>query len=270
MKILIVDDSAMMRKVIRRAVTASGAMDIEEAVDGQDALEKLADLDELHLLVTDLNMPRLGGEGLLEALPSLGLKPEHIVVISSTVSTVRRLRLMRLGVDKVLAKPFQPERLLLDLQPYVEAPPQPELDETARILLDAALIDTLSQMAFRVSVPMDGRQDVDGEKLLAHVTLEGMAQGTFALVLGVPWCGKISEELTGESAPEDFAGELANIVAGVLVGHIETQFDTNVVLTTPVVTTDYGVVSVDRCYTLDDQSAIGVVWNLTLPKPAEV
>ena len=66
-KILVVDDAAFMRKVIRDTLTKNGYTDVHEAVDGADAVEKYG---ELHpdLVLMDITMPNMDG---LEALKAI-------------------------------------------------------------------------------------------------------------------------------------------------------------------------------------------------------
>lgn len=112
-RLMIVDDSPVMRSFVRRSLQIAG-LEVEscaEASNGAEALEKLSE-GGVDLILTDINMPVLDGEGLLKALrvdPSLGKIP---VVVVSTDSTDQRVAsLMALGARGYLKKPFQPERL---------------------------------------------------------------------------------------------------------------------------------------------------------------
>lgn len=112
-RLMIVDDSPVMRSFVRRTLQITG-LEMEscaEAANGAEALEKLhgAGVD---LILTDINMPVLDGEGLLRALqvdPELKQIP---VVVVSTDSTEQRVdALMGLGARGYVKKPFQPEKL---------------------------------------------------------------------------------------------------------------------------------------------------------------
>lgn len=112
-RLMIVDDSPVMRSFVRRTLEIAG-FGIEhcaEASNGAEALEKLSGI-EVDLILTDINMPVLDGEGLLRALrsdPELSRIP---VVVVSTDSTDQRVdSLMGLGARGYLKKPFQPEKL---------------------------------------------------------------------------------------------------------------------------------------------------------------
>src|ERR1700728_324033 len=63
--ILTVDDSASVRQMVKFTLTGAGYAVIE-AVDGRDALQKLA--EPVHLVITDLNMPNLDGMGLIRSV----------------------------------------------------------------------------------------------------------------------------------------------------------------------------------------------------------
>lgn len=112
-RLMIVDDSPVMRSFVRRTLEIAG-FGIEhcaEASNGAEALEKLSGAG-VDLILTDINMPVLDGEGLLRALrsdPELSRIP---VVVVSTDSTEQRVdALMGLGARGYLKKPFLPERL---------------------------------------------------------------------------------------------------------------------------------------------------------------
>ncbi|MCZ4237971.1 response regulator, partial [Staphylococcus equorum] len=65
--ILTVDDSAFIRKLLRVTLVGQG-FDVAEAEDGVAALEWLAAHDRPDLMITDINMPRMDGFGLVEAV----------------------------------------------------------------------------------------------------------------------------------------------------------------------------------------------------------
>jgi CheY-like chemotaxis protein len=111
--VLIVDDSALARMIMRRSLGAAGltAADIREVPDGLAALAavrvKIPDL-----VIADVNMPNLDGEGLLMSLRAdASLAGVRVLMCSSAMSPAKAERLLRLGAGAVLKKPFSPHEL---------------------------------------------------------------------------------------------------------------------------------------------------------------
>ena len=113
MRILIVDDSSMMRALIKRVVkmTQVPVEEILEAGDGAEAL-KLLEAHDVQLLLTDINMPVMNGAEMLREI-SLNDRWRNLnrVIISTDGSTVRREEAEELDVRCYLEKPFSPEVL---------------------------------------------------------------------------------------------------------------------------------------------------------------
>ena len=113
MRILIVDDSAMMRAMIKRVIKLADVFvdEIFEATNGAEALELLKQHD-FQLLLTDINMPVMNGADMLREI-SLNERWRNLsrVIISTDGSTVRREEAEDLDVRCYLEKPFSPEVL---------------------------------------------------------------------------------------------------------------------------------------------------------------
>jgi two-component system chemotaxis response regulator CheY len=113
MRILIVDDSAMMRAMIKRVIKLADVPvdDILEASNGAEGLELLKEHD-VQLLLTDINMPVMNGADMLREI-SLNDRWRNLnrVIISTDGSTVRREEAEQLDVRCYLEKPFSPEVL---------------------------------------------------------------------------------------------------------------------------------------------------------------
>jgi two-component system chemotaxis response regulator CheY len=117
-RLLIVDDSPVMRSFVKRTLEIAGLVPQEclEASNGAEALRILADYRP-DLILTDINMPVLDGESLLRALKANPESSDIPVVVVSTDSTENRVEsLLKLGASGYVKKPFAPERLseLLD------------------------------------------------------------------------------------------------------------------------------------------------------------
>ncbi len=111
MRILIVDDSAIMRTLIKRvlALTDVRAEDILEAANGAEALRILKSQD-VQVLFTDINMPEMTGVELLQQLAEDDRYSRLTrVVISTDGSASRREEVAGLEVRCYLEKPFTPE-----------------------------------------------------------------------------------------------------------------------------------------------------------------
>lgn len=113
MRILIVDDSSMMRAMIKRVVkmTQVPVEEILEAGDGAEAL-KLLETNDVQLLLTDINMPVMNGADLLRRVAANHRWRDLTrVIISTDGSTQRREEAADLSVRCYLKKPFSPEVL---------------------------------------------------------------------------------------------------------------------------------------------------------------
>ena len=113
MRILIVDDSSMMRAMIKRVVklTKVPVEEILEAGDGAQALTLLESHD-VQLLLTDINMPVMSGADLLRHVAADERWSRLTrVIISTDGSEARREQAAGLSVRCYLQKPFSPEVL---------------------------------------------------------------------------------------------------------------------------------------------------------------
>jgi CheY-like chemotaxis protein len=111
--ILIVDDSTMMRALIRRVAGLVGQPigRVLEAADGQQALATL-EREHVDALFTDINMPVMSGTELLREIARRGLWPDLTrVIISTDGSQARREEVRGLAVEHYLEKPFSPETM---------------------------------------------------------------------------------------------------------------------------------------------------------------
>ncbi|MBS1818516.1 MAG: response regulator [Acidobacteria bacterium] len=109
MNILVVDDSAMMRALIRRALRLSGAdVIVSEASNGKEALTIL-ETERIDAVFTDLNMPVMTGTELLREMSQRDWAHIKRVVVSTDGSHARREEVRDLHVSHYLSKPFAPE-----------------------------------------------------------------------------------------------------------------------------------------------------------------
>jgi len=109
MKILIVDDSTTMRRIIKNLLIKSGYSDILEAGDGQEALEVLEGNTDVGLILTDWNMPRMTGIDFVKKVRGderFGRVP--IIMVTTNTSKVEIIQAIGAGVNNYIAKPFTP------------------------------------------------------------------------------------------------------------------------------------------------------------------
>jgi diguanylate cyclase (GGDEF)-like protein len=107
LRVLVVDDSAMMRRVLRRGVERSGHS-CEEAVDGIDALERF-DAFRPQVVISDWEMPRLDGLELCIALRARVADPyPYFIFLTALHEREHILPAMAAGADDYLEKPLDP------------------------------------------------------------------------------------------------------------------------------------------------------------------
>lgn len=110
-RILLVDDSRVTRELIKVFLIAKDVT-LLEAVDGQDALEKVR-ADPPDIVVADMRMPRLDGGQLCEALAKdPATRDVPVLILTSNRDAETRSRARAAGAREVLQKPIQPQTLL--------------------------------------------------------------------------------------------------------------------------------------------------------------
>ncbi|MHC5057689.1 MAG: response regulator [Planctomycetota bacterium] len=115
MRVLVVDDSTTMRKLIARCLDSIGDEDLEilEAADGMHALAAISDeTGGVDLILCDMNMPRVNGLSLLRSLRST---PEFrripFILVTGDVAGNSTEQALREGAADVIAKPFTMSKL---------------------------------------------------------------------------------------------------------------------------------------------------------------
>lgn len=110
-RILTVDDSASMRALLLGALKGAGFA-VDQAGDGLAALEWLAG-NECDLVITDINMPRLDGFGLIERLRAASAHRDlPILVLSTESSDEKKARARAAGATGWIVKPFDTAKLV--------------------------------------------------------------------------------------------------------------------------------------------------------------
>jgi two-component system chemotaxis response regulator CheY len=118
LRTLIVDDSPVMRRFIRRTMEVSG-IEVEsyrQACNGQEALDQLR-LEPADVVLSDINMPGMDGEQFLrELVADPALRGIPVVVVSTDSTEHRVAQMMALGARGYVRKPFAPEMLRTELE----------------------------------------------------------------------------------------------------------------------------------------------------------
>lgn len=113
-KVLIVDDSAIMRKIIQRNIKETGLMVDEyiEAGDGNQAIDKVNSNQDLDLVLLDWNMPNTDGTTFINTLRSLDLSKKIPVVAITTEGTDDKVeQIKNSDADGLITKPFTYDQL---------------------------------------------------------------------------------------------------------------------------------------------------------------
>jgi len=116
LKILVVDDSKVMREMIIACLRGVDGLHFSEAASGLEAIERLS-LSAFDLMFLDLNMPDIGGFEVVEFVRSQDtLKALPIIVVTTRGEEATRTRALELGASSFMTKPFNPEAVVSELR----------------------------------------------------------------------------------------------------------------------------------------------------------
>ena len=105
-RILIVDDQASIRSLIRASLHQLGCTDVFEAPDGEEGLRAVLTRSP-NLVITDFNMPKLDGLGLLRAIRGHPpIKSTAVIMLTGRADKELVQRAVQFGVNNFLVKPF--------------------------------------------------------------------------------------------------------------------------------------------------------------------
>lgn len=115
-RLLIVDDSKLMRDMVAACLRPLGAVAFEYAGTGLEAIERLS-LAGFDLVVLDLNMPDVGGVEVIEFVRSQDhLRTLPILVVTTRGDDDSRTRVLAAGASGFLTKPFAPPQILEEVR----------------------------------------------------------------------------------------------------------------------------------------------------------
>lgn len=111
MKILVVDDMSTMRRIVKNILKQLGFSNMEEAENGQEALQKLR-AEPFGFVVSDWNMPVMPGIEMLRAIRA-DEKLKHIPVLMVTAEAQKEnlIEAIQAGVNNYVVKPFTAETM---------------------------------------------------------------------------------------------------------------------------------------------------------------
>ena len=110
MKILVVDDSAIMRRIISNSLKSVGFNDIIEAGNGAEAIESI---EGVNLVLTDWNMPVMDGLTLVKEIRKrTELATLPIIMVTTEGAKTEVIEALKNGVNNYMVKPFTPEVLV--------------------------------------------------------------------------------------------------------------------------------------------------------------
>lgn len=109
--VLAIDDSRTIREMLRDTLSEAG-FQVHVAVDGQDGLDMLPSVRP-HVVVTDINMPRLDGFGVIRAVRSGSVCPTLPILVLTTESAPDlKERARESGATGWIVKPFEDSKLV--------------------------------------------------------------------------------------------------------------------------------------------------------------
>jgi len=119
MKVLVVDDSAAMRKILIAAIEKAGITDVTQAGDGREAINAASEND-FDVVLMDWNMPNMLGIEAVKAIRALG-KKMPIIMVTTEAEKSRVIEALKSGATSYMIKPFKPEAIVEKIQEVLKA-----------------------------------------------------------------------------------------------------------------------------------------------------
>lgn len=181
-RVLVVDDDAPVRRMLRRTLAAEG-LEVVAAADGGQALAA-AERDSPDLVVLDVAMPGMDGLAVCRRLRAAGVSAP-VLMLTARDAVADRVAGLDAGADDYLVKPFAPEELLARLRALGrrgQAAP-----DTGRLAAAGIALDPDARVATRDGreIPLTARES----ELLAVLLRNSPGVVTRALALDEVWAG---------------------------------------------------------------------------------
>jgi two-component system chemotaxis response regulator CheY len=117
MKILVVDDSSTMRRIIVNTLARLGYKDVVQAADGVEAWNAMQANSDIGVVITDWNMPNMNG---LELVKKIRAEEKYvdipIIMVTTEGGKAEVITALKAGVNNYIVKPFTPQVLKEKLQ----------------------------------------------------------------------------------------------------------------------------------------------------------
>jgi two-component system chemotaxis response regulator CheY len=121
LRVLIVDDSSVMRKIVERSLRQAG-LDLGEVLEAGNGAEALAEVNKARfdLILSDINMPAMDGLEFLKNLADVEMaKGVPVVMITTEGSEARVVEALSVGAKGYIRKPFTPEQVKERVMPLL-------------------------------------------------------------------------------------------------------------------------------------------------------
>jgi len=112
LKLLVVDDSSTMRRIIKNTLSRLGYEDILEGEDGVEAWSVLNENPDIGMLITDWNMPEMNGLELVKKVRAdARFENLPIIMVTTEGGKTEVITALKAGVNNYIVKPFTPQVL---------------------------------------------------------------------------------------------------------------------------------------------------------------
>ena len=234
-RVLVVDDSRVMRSIIRQALSFGGVEgeQVAEAGDGLEALDAFPSVQP-NLILCDVNMPRMNGVEFLKKLEERGeLRKVSVVMITSNTNEQVKKNLLHLGAKALIAKPFSVQSLHTRLEPYLaegtvveqevasfETVTSASMPADVSGAIDEAVEEAMEMMAFVGVERLEEFSLPQPPLYIAKIQIDGTCSGNLVVATTREVASDLILTLTGEDSGGenrvlcDGIAEIANIVAG--------------------------------------------------------